>query len=250
MKKINQKVVVVTGGVGLLGKEFISALAKNNFIAICADVDSKKNVLKKKINTDFVTMDITSESSVKNAIRHIHKKYGRIDALVNNAYPRNKNYGRKFENVSYRDFCENVNMHLGGYFLTSKLFAEYFKKQNYGNIINIASIYGVIAPRFEIYEGTNMTMPVEYAVIKSAVIHLTKYMAKYFRGKNIRVNCISPGGIFNKQPKSFVKKYSEFSLNNRMLSASDITGTLLFLLSDNSASINGQNIIVDEGWTL
>jgi NAD(P)-dependent dehydrogenase (short-subunit alcohol dehydrogenase family) len=250
MKKINQKVVVVTGGAGILGKEFISALAKNNFIAICADVDSKKNLLKKKINTDFVTIDITSELYVKNAIQHIHKKYGRIDALVNNAYPRNKNYGRKFENVSYNDFCENVNMHLGGYFLTSKLFAKYFKKQGYGNIINIASIYGVMAPRFEIYERTNMTMPVEYAVIKSAIIHLTKYMAKYFRGKNIRVNCISPGGIFNKQPKSFVKKYSELSLKNRMLTASDITGTLLFLLSDDSASINGQNIIVDEGWTL
>ncbi len=243
MKKSDKKVIVVTGGNGLLGKEFIKAISEKGWIAISADIASEKNL-------DSVTMDITSETSIQKAIDTIHKKYRRIDALVNNAYPRNKNYGRKFEEVTYEDFCENVNMHLGGYFLCSKLFSKYFAKQGHGNIISIASIYGVVAPRFEIYEGTNMTMPVEYAAIKSAVIHLTKYMAKYFKGKNIRVNSISPGGTFRNESKEFVKKYSQHSLQNRMVPASDIANTLLFLLSDESSAINGQNIIVDDGWTL
>lgn len=250
MKKINQKVVVVTGGAGLLGQEFIYALEKNNFIAICADIQSKKSEAKKNFIADFIAMDITSESSVKKAIQFIHKKYGRIDALVNNAYPRNKKYGRKFEKVTYQDFCENVSMHLGGYFLCSKLFAEYFMKQGSGNIINMASIYGVMAPRFEIYKGINKTMPVEYAVTKSAVIHLTRYMAKYFKGKNIRVNCISPGGVFKNEPEDFVKRYSEYSLQKRMVPVPALANTLLFLLSPDSSAINGQNIIVDDGWTL
>ena len=131
-----------------------------------------------------------------------------------------------------------------------KLFSEYFAKQGHGHIISIASVYGSIAPRFEIYEGLDKTMPVEYAAIKAAVIHLTKYMAKYFKGKNIRVNCISPGGAFNNEPKEFVKKYSSHSPMSRMVPSSDIANTLIFLLSDESSAVNGQNIIVDDGWSL
>ena len=121
MKKLNKKVIVVTGGNGLLGKQFIEAVSKNNCIAISADVKTDSN---KNADGDFVEMDITAESSIKKAISYLDKKYGRIDALVNNAYPRNKNYGRKFEQVTYEDFSENVSTHLGGYFLCSKLFSE------------------------------------------------------------------------------------------------------------------------------
>ena len=93
-------------------------------------------------------------------------------------------------------------------------------------------------------------MPVEYAAIKSGLIHLTKYMAKYFKGKNIRVNTISLGGIEDKQPESFLRAYKEFCLNKGMLNAKDISGTVLFLLSDLSEYVNGQNIVVDDGFTL
>jgi NAD(P)-dependent dehydrogenase (short-subunit alcohol dehydrogenase family) len=155
-----------------------------------------------------------------------------------------------FEDVEYSDFCENLGLNLGGLFLTSQQFAKHFQKQGHGNIINIASVYGVIAPKFEIYANTTMTMPVEYAAIKSGVIHLTAYMAKLFKGQQIRVNCISPGGILDQQPRSFLDAYKANSLNKGMLDASDLTGTLVFLLSDNSQYINGQNIVVDDGFVL
>ena len=258
MELLKDKVIIVTGGAGLLGKEFIRAIAKEGGVGIIADINKEmgeklKDKLEKQIETgkvDYVNMDITSKKSIQKTINYLVNKYGKIDSLVNNAYPRNKNYGRKFEEVEYKDFCENINLHLGGYFLTSQQFALYFKKQGYGNIINIASIYGVIAPRFEIYEGTNMTMPVEYACIKSAVIHLTKYMAKYFKGWNIRVNCISPGGILAEQPEIFLKNYNKHGITKGMLNGKDIVGTLVFLLSDMSKYINGQNIVVDDGWSL
>jgi len=128
--------------------------------------------------------------------------------------------------------------------------AKYFKEHGYGNIINISSIYGVVAPKFEIYDKTTMTMPVEYAAIKSGLIHLTKYMAKYFKGLNIRVNTISVGGIFDQQPAPFLEAYKSCCLNKGMLDKSDIKGTLIYLLSDMSAYVNGQNIIVDDGFTL
>ena len=140
--------------------------------------------------------------------------------------------------------------HLGGYFLTSQQMAVYFKKQGCGNIINISSIYGVMAPRFEVYEGTKMTMPVEYAAIKSSIIHLTRYMAKFYRNCNIRVNAISPGGVLDGQPQPFLERYGSYCLSKGMLEVDDLGGTVLYLLSDLSSSVNGQNIIVDDGYSL
>ena len=183
-------------------------------------------------------------------ISYLDKKYGKIDALVNNAYPRNSNYGKHFFDVSHKDFVENLGLNLGGYFTTSQVFSKYFKRQGYGNIVNISSIYGVIAPKFYLYKDTSMTMPVEYSVIKSGLIHLTKYMAKYFKGMNIRVNTISPGGILDNQPESFLNKYNDSCSTVGMLDKKDLNGTLVYLLSDMSKYVNGQNIIIDDGFIL
>jgi len=195
-------------------------------------------------------MDITSKESIDEFIINVTNEFGVINGIVNNAYPRNKNYGRKFEEVEFSDFCENVNLHLGGYFLTCQCFAEYFKKSGGGCIVNVSSIYGVVAPRFNIYSNTTMTMPVEYAAIKSALIHLTKYIAQYYTGCNLKINTLSLGGIFDNQPESFINEYNKYSINKGMLDPCDVTGSLLFLLSDASKFINGQNIIVDDGWSL
>ncbi len=239
MINLENKVIIVTGGEGLLGKAFCEAISKNGGIAISADIKSKEYPL-----------DITSKESIKSLIGKVHKEYNKIDAFVNSAYPRNKNYGKHFFDVEIDDFNTNVSLNLGGYFLCSQIIAKYFIEQGHGNIINLASIYGVVAPKFEIYENTAMTMPVEYAVIKSGLIHLTQYMAKYLKGTNIRINSISPGGILDNQPKPFLKAYKEQCLNKGMLTSDDMCGTLVYLLCDMSKYVNGQNIIVDDGFCL
>ena len=252
------KVVVITGGAGLIGQEFVKTVAKNQGVAIIADIDKvKAEVIEEKLKNilkcnsiDSVELDITSKKSIDEVILHVDGKYGRIDALVNNAYPRNNNYGKHFFEVDYNDFIDNVGMNLGGYFITSQIFSKYFQNQGYGNIINISSIYGVIPPRFEIYDNTSMTTPVEYAAFKSALIHLTKYMAKYFKGMNIRVNTISPGGVLDGQRENFLKAYNSQCASVGMLNKDDINGSLLFLLSDLSKYVNGQNILVDDGFSL
>ena len=256
-KSLNDKVVVVTGGAGLIGRVFVRCIAEHGGIAVVADLNKQTSTFIEELqkeglqnNVVTVELDITSKDSITNAIFHLHDKNEKIDALVNNAYPKNKNYGRKFEDVTYDDFSQNVSAHLGGYFLTSQQFSTYFKKQGHGNIINMSSIYGVVAPRFGIYENTHMTMPVEYAAIKSAIIQLTKYMAQYLKCSNIRVNCISPGGILDGQPDEFLSQYNSFSASKGMLDADDLYGTLLYLLSDMSKFVNGQNIVVDDGWSL
>jgi len=255
---LKEKVIVITGGAGLLGSAFCRAVISNNGTCILADTNKEKSLeVILSLHEDFPYgridyhyLDITSKESINELITFAVSKYNRIDALVNNAYPRNKNYGRHFFDVEYKDFVDNLGLNLGGYFLTSQLFAKHFLMHGSGNIINISSIYGVVAPRFEIYEGTSMTTPVEYAAIKSGLIHLTKYMAKYFKGKNIRVNSISLGGIEDGQPDSFLAAYKDYTLNKGMLDPNDVAGTLVFLLSEVSTFINGQNIIVDDGFTL
>jgi NAD(P)-dependent dehydrogenase (short-subunit alcohol dehydrogenase family) len=255
---LKEKVIIVTGGAGLLGAEFVTAIASQGGTVVIADLNKEASLhLIEKIKqnegigqVDYVSMNITDKASIFQAIKVLSDKYGTIDALVNNAYPRNKQYGRALMEVEYDDFCENINLNLGGYFLTSQQFASYFLQQGYGNIVNIASIYGVVAPKFEIYENTTMTMPVEYAVIKSGIIHLTKYFAKSFKGKNIRVNSLSPGGIIDSQPGIFINAYRDKCINKGMLDKSDLSGSLIYLLSDMSTCVNGQNLIVDDGFTI
>lgn len=243
------KIIVVTGACGLIGKSFSRACLQHGANVVLSDISEeqgKKLEAESGTNAFFVRTDITSESSVKNLIAETVKKFGHINGLVNNAYPRNKDYGKKLEDVSVASFNENVSMHLGGYFLCMKEFAQYFVQHGSGSMISMGSIYGVMAPRFEIYAGTGMTMPVEYAAIKSAVIHLTKYFAEYYKNKNVRFNAISPGGIFNNQPEDFVKKYEAYA---PMLKAEDLHSTLIHLLSDESVKTSGENFVVDKGWS-
>jgi NAD(P)-dependent dehydrogenase (short-subunit alcohol dehydrogenase family) len=254
---LRDNVVVVTGGAGLLGRTFVRSIAEQGGIAIAADIDlNAAERVAAEVGKDFpgvieaVKLDITCKESILELIASLRTKHGRIDAVVNNAYPRNKNYGRKLEDVAYEDFCENVDTHLGGYFLVAQQFCVAFREQGGGNLINMSSIYGAMPPRFEVYAGTEMTMPVEYAAIKSAVIQLTRYLAQYFKADGIRVNCLSPGGIFSNQPESFLNAYNKHCGTKGMLDSQDIIGTLVFLLSDESRYMTGQNLIVDDGYTL
>ncbi len=258
MDRSEEKVIIITGGSGLLGKAFSQACAGAGYSVVIADINDEIGAktaheisnTTKNTRTSYQHCDITKSADVQNLIGYCKDEYGTISALVNNAYPRNKNYGRIFEDVTYEDFCENVCMHMGGYFNITKWIAREMMAQKSGNIINMASIYGFAAPRFEVYEGTPMTMPVEYAAIKGGIINLTRYLASYLGKYNIRVNAISPGGIEDRQPSSFIQKYSSNVLyGGRMARSDDITGVLLFLLSDQSKYITGQNIIVDGGWT-
>jgi NAD(P)-dependent dehydrogenase (short-subunit alcohol dehydrogenase family) len=249
--------VVIVGGAGLLGSEFCAAVAGSGGKVVIADrhLEAATKVAHRICemypgSAEAIAIDITDPLSVRKVVDHLPLRYGRIDAMVNNAYPRNSNWGRKLEDVTYGDFCENVGMHLGGCFLAAKEFALMFKRQGGGVIVNIGSIYGVMAPRFEVYDGTNMTMPVEYAAIKSAVVHLTRYFAQYFKGDGVRVNCLSPGGIEGSQPETFRAAYNAHCAVKGMLEPRDLVGAVLFLLSDQSKFMNGQNLVVDDGFSL
>lgn len=246
------KTVLFTGGFGILGQGVVPALlragAQVRLLDIAADDEKLQNFRKISNAVTFHQGDITDADSITKLVGEISKA-GKIDVLVNNAYPRNQNYGRRFEDITWEDWCDNVNTHLGGYFNVTQKVAAAMQKQKSGSIINMGSIYGVVGPDFSIYEGTTMTMPAEYAAIKGGLINFTRYLATYLAPYQIRVNAVSPGGIFNGQDERFVKRYEANTPLGRMGSAQDITGAIIYLASEASSYMTGQNLIVDGGWT-
>lgn len=243
------KNILVFGGKGLIGSEIVKAF--HDFKAVVVVADKAIDDIKEEIISDifYVKTDITSESSVKETFADIIDKFGHLDVMVNCAYPRTFDWGLRFEEILFESWKKNVDDQLGGCFLTCQLAAEQMKKQKSGSIINCASTYGVVAPDFSIYEETEMTMPAAYAAIKGGVITFTKYLATYYAKFNVRVNSVSPGGVFNNQPKKFVENYSKKTPLGRMAKPSELAGIVIFLASDASTYVTGQNILVDGGWT-
>ncbi len=252
------KVIAVIGGAGLLGRQFCAGIADGGDLAIIADRDlaaaeeatANLSADRRIGRVEAAQVDITRSASVDDLIRSLAQRHHRVDAVVNCAYPRNSRYGRRVEEVSYADFCENVSLHLGGYFLVAQRFGLHFRAQGGGNIVQLASVYGAIAPRFEIYDGTAMTMPVEYAAIKAGILQLTRYFAAYFKKDGVRVNALSPGGIRDRQDPAFQSRYDAHCGRKGMLDAADVVGSLRYLLSDASRNVTGQNLVVDDGFSL
>ena len=244
MKRLNKKVIVVTGGSGLLGKSIIEKILTEGGIAINLDINHSTD-----ISNGTICCDITNLKSVISSVELLITHFGRIDGWVNNAYPRTPDWTDRFEDVSLDAWRKNLDMQLGSIFASSQIVLKQMKIQNSGSIVNIASIYGVVAPDFDVYQGTNLTMPAAYSAIKGGLLNFSRYLASYYGSSNVRVNCVSPGGIFNYQEDAFVKNYTQRVPLKRMGLPEDIAPAVVFLLSSESSYITGQNIVVDGGWT-
>ena len=246
------KIVVITGGAGLIGQEIVRCLSEYNAKIYLAEIDEKAGRrLAEELgdSVEYIFLDITNETSIRQLIYSILKKEGKIDVWINNAYPRTADWGNKLEDISIDSWRKNIDMHLNAYCVSSKLIAEQMKIQHSGSVINFSSIYGMVGPNFSIYEGTEMTMPAAYSVIKAGIINFTHYLASYYGEYQVRFNCISPGGIFNNQSKAFVDKYEKLTPLKRMGKSNELNGAVIFLASDASSFVTGHNLVVDGGWT-
>lgn len=252
------KKVILTGASGRIGFETAKTCLKNGAELVLADI--KTDLLESiNLNPEFDSfkgkyhiykIDLSESSNLKNLIFFSNDVMGGINGAVHCAYPMSSNFGAKLEDLEENDLNMDLNMQLGGAILFSKYILKFFSENKGGNFIHISSIQGLGAPKFEHYEGTSMHSPIEYTAIKAGIIAITKWLAKYYKGKNIRVNCISPGGILDNQPKEFLAKYRESCTNFGMLNSSQVSELIIFLLSNNSEAINGQNIIIDDGWSM
>ncbi|QPF72727.1 SDR family oxidoreductase [Roseateles sp. DAIF2] len=250
------KTILVVGAAGRIGRIIVDAVLSAGGRAVALDTDAAGlqalTDAHGKDALDCATVDMADRVSIDRSLADAHDRFGAVDGAVNTAYPRNARYGRHFFDVEYADFCENTGLHMGGYFLFMQACARYaLERQQPFSLVNLSSIYGSMAPRFDVYAGTAMTMPVEYAAIKAGLEHMTRYANAYMKGRGaaFRANCVSPGGILAGQDEQFLARYGEHCLSKGMLDAQDVTGAIVFLLSDAARHIVGQNLIVDDGFS-
>lgn len=242
---LKDKIIIVTGGSGLIGKAILKSIRSKGGIALNFDISVSTSI--RQFNYQC---DVTDQNSILDGIEWVLVNFNKIDGLVNNAYPKTKDFSVSFEDMSPENLEKNVSWQLNSAILFSKEVIKIMKKNHKGSIVNIASIYGEVANDWTVYEGTDMVSPAPYAAIKGGLINFTRYIASLYGRHGVRANCISPGGVFNQQPESFVAAYEKKVPLSRMGVPDDFGGPVSFLLSDESKYITGQNIIVDGGWTI
>ena len=264
-KKFNltNKIIFITGGAGLLGKNHAEAVAELGAIPILFDKNYSKarvvsNQIKKKYNTNCESIkgDITSINSVKIAVKRVIKKYKKIDVLINNAandsVVTNNNQAYSLEKLSLLKWKQDISVGLTGAFICTQIIGSIMAKQGSGVIVNVSSDLGIIAPDQRIYitnhkKKNHFTKPISYSVVKHGIIGLSKYVATYWGDRGVRSNTICPGGVYNNQPKNFVKKVKKLIPLNRMAKPDEYKSAIQFLCSDASAYMNGSYLILDGG---
>jgi NAD(P)-dependent dehydrogenase (short-subunit alcohol dehydrogenase family) len=261
------RTVIVTGGAGLLGREYGRALVDAGANVVLADIDGSR---VDAIATDLgatggkiigIAVDVTDEDSVAHLVRETLTAFGRIDGLVNNAaldpkFDRGKSaqLAITFENYPLELWNRALAVNLTGLFLCARAVAPSMLEQGRGVIVNVSSTYGMVGPDQRLYESDRPDAPrefkpVAYSVTKSGVLGFSRYLAAYWAGTGIRVNTLTPGGVLNEQPPEFVRRYSARTPLGRMADRREYCGALLFLLSDASSYMTGSNLVVDGGWT-
>jgi 2-deoxy-D-gluconate 3-dehydrogenase len=264
--KMDGQSAVVTGGAGLLGKEFCRSLAQAGAGVVVADVFGDKacqfaeTLCAEGLRAVGVEVDVTQPGSVQGMVDTCVKAFGRLDVLVCSAAMDPKfdadNAARQganaFETYPLEAWRGALDVNLTGMFLCAQAASAPMLKQNHGVMINICSTYGLVGPDQRIYERPDRPpafKPVFYSVTKAGVLGLTRYLATYYAGKNIRANALSPGGVYNQHDEVFVKNYNYRTVMGRMANQDEMSGALLFLASDASSYMTGSNLVVDGGWT-
>tara|TARA_B100000678_G_scaffold38293_1_gene28016 strand:- start:2169 stop:2999 length:831 start_codon:yes stop_codon:yes gene_type:complete len=262
---VKHKNIVLTGASGTLGSQYSHFLSAAGANMILVDLDDKKNkMLEKQIVKKYHTKcksylaDISNKEEIKNVSSKIISEFGTIDGLINNAgftstfaKKQTKSYVTSFEEFPLELWNKTLAVNLTGVFLCSQEFGKVMAKRKKGVIINIASHYGLIGADQRIYGKSGLNLSASYAASKAGIVNLTRYLASYWRKKNIRVNTLTPGGVLNRKHHSreFVKKYSERTILNRMANENEYNGAILFLISDASSYMTGGNLVIDGGWT-
>lgn len=251
--RVDGKVIIVTGGYGHLGKSIAESLNFHgaNVIVASKALEKFNLTFTNTPNIEYLEFDISNTDSIVSGYKKIFDKYGKIDAVINNAFYLS---GQSPELMTDEDWSYGIDGTLNSVFRTIKHIIPFYKNQGYGKIINVSSMYGLVAPDFSIYEDfPELLNPPHYGAAKAGVLQLTKYYASYLGKNNVQVNAVSPGPFPSgtvQQKEGFIQALKAKTCLNRIGTPQDLAGVFTFLASDAANFITGQNFVVDGGWTV
>ncbi|MBN1850752.1 MAG: SDR family oxidoreductase [Deltaproteobacteria bacterium] len=263
---VKDKVVVITGGMGQLGRQFSSALLESGAKVAVFDLNTHKDPMQEQFgecigpeNLSFFPVDVTKKETIIDALKRVEDSWGIPHALINNAAldfppgaPVNEN--GPFESYPESSWDKIMEVNVKGVFLCCQVLGGRMAEAGRGSIINICSIYGLVSPDQRLYEYRRINeqpfyKPAAYSVSKSALLNLTRYLSTYWASKNVRVNTLTFGGVYNHQDSKFLEGYCNRVPLRRMADESEYNGAVIFLISDASSYMTGSNMIIDGGWT-
>jgi len=263
---VSGRVIIITGGAGLLGASYCRTFASVGALPVVVDIngmaarDLAQEIASKSGGQALgLEADVTEPESVKAMVQRVMETFGRIDALVNNAALDPKfdeehagEHTNQFEEFPFSAWEEAISVNVSGMFLCAQAVVPVLREAGRGVIINVSSTYGLVGPDQRLYQREGESpqyKPVTYTVSKAAVLGLTRYLATYLAGTGIRVNTLTPGGVFADHDDEFVQRYAAKTVLGRMADREEMSSALLFLISDASSYMTGANLIVDGGWT-
>lgn len=258
---VSKEIVVVTGGSGQLGAEYIQIFLDNGARVVNFDLADRHghHPPNDKQKYLFCEVNITSKASLQRGLACVEKAFGTPTVLINNAAIDTPPGSQATNGASFEEFSEDVwdktmDVNLKGVFMTCQVIGGRMAANERGSIINISSIYGILSPDQRVYGyrakmGKPFFKPITYSVSKSGILNLTRYLATYWAEKNVRVNTLTLGGVFNNQDEEFIRNYTQRVPLGRMAQASEYNGAILFLASQASSYMTGSNLIVDGGWS-
>lgn len=264
--RLDGRVAVITGAAGLLGKGYCHTLSAAGARVVAADILGEaasrladEVARKSGVEAYGVRIDVSDPDSVRATINTVLQRFGRVDILVNNAALDPKfdashagQHGNRFEDLPFEAWQQALAVNVTGMYLCAQAVAKPMLQAGRGVIVNVSSTYGLVGPDQRLYQREGQPpqyKPVTYTVSKAAALGLTRYLATYFAGTGIRVNTLTPGGVFAGHDEEFVRRYSAKTVLGRMAEKDEMNGALLFLVSDASSYMTGANLVVDGGWT-
>ena len=248
---LEKKRVYITGGLGRIGTAICEKFLAKGYHCVALETQNHQHTLESTDHFQIKTFDVVDFSSLRQNINNLfNSEIGRPDIWINCAYPRTAQFPQSREGqLEKDDWRKNIDIQMNTVCLISSEVAAQMAKIGSGAIVNIASIYGMRAPRFNIYKNTDMGTPPAYTAIKAGIINYSRQLAAFYAQSGVRVNCVSPGGVFDKQDEVFLKNYADNVPLGRLAAAEEIAGPVVFLCSDEASYITGVNLPVDGGWT-
>lgn len=251
------KVVIITGACGLIGRAFSVAAAQFGAHVVVADIElSNPKEFATKLQEKYgqkmlgLAINVSKKSDIVSLKDTVLKEFGTIDGLVNGHQNKSHLIFEAFEDVSEENWDTVVDVNLKGTFLMCQVIGSWLAENKKGSIVNIPSTYSVVAPNQNLYKGTNMGCPAAYSASKGGVEALSNYLSSYWASKKVRVNMITPHGVWNNHEDKFEENFAQFTPMERMSYNHEVASALIYLLSDASSYVTGDNMLVEGGWTV